>query len=133
MYIAHKKLPEPIEPQSSIPQTFLDFTDNKKTKETEAFVKNLVPIQEGSGVDKQTAEALKKPVKVRLTRPLLRLKRRDLKQSQKQNMHNAFAVNMRTFSTVKAITACLFFEKCVLISRTIPFKFRFKFRVLECY
>ena len=64
MYIAHKQLPKDIEPQSAVPQTFLDFADNKKTKDTEAFKKSLIPIQEGAGVDKQTAAALAKPVKV---------------------------------------------------------------------
>ena len=64
-YIAHKKLPAEIEPQPVVPQTFLDFADNKKTKDTEAFKKNLLPLQEGAGLDSKTAEALKKPVKVR--------------------------------------------------------------------
>lgn len=63
-YIAHKQLPKEIEPQSAVPQTFQDFVANKHTKDTEAFKKSLGPIQEGAGLDEQTSEALKKPIKV---------------------------------------------------------------------
>ena len=68
-YVQHKIIPEPIKPQSVVPEKFLNAVEHPKSKDAQDLEKTLEGLnsvnQKGSGVNEETEKALNQPIKVR--------------------------------------------------------------------
>ena len=68
-YVQHKIVPEPIEPQSVVPEKFLNAVQHPKSKDAKDLEKTLEGLnsvnQKGSGLNEETEKALNQPIKVR--------------------------------------------------------------------
>ena len=68
-YMQNEIVPEPIEPQSVVPEKFLNVVEHLKSKDAKDLEKTLDGLnsvnQKGSGLNEETEKALNQPIKVR--------------------------------------------------------------------